>query len=123
MTTKEITKNILEFIHQNKSTNAKNLLLENFKTSPNERKRGAKVALEGIIVTYSKNKNIEYSDKEIKNMVKAINAMYKSISFDEFDRGFLDVWKENMKILRTDRKNEKSVIENPSEKEEHHKTT
>ena len=55
--------------------------------------------------------------KEIKKMVKAINGMSKSISVDEFDKGFLDVWKENMKILRANRKNEESVIENPTEKE------
>ena len=27
------------------------------------------------------------------------------------------IWKENMKILRANRKNEESVIENPTEKE------
>ena len=44
MTTKEITKSILEFISQNKSTDAKNLLVENFNTSLNDRKRVAKSA-------------------------------------------------------------------------------
>ena len=117
MTTKEITKSILEFISQNKSTDAKNLLVENFNTSLNDRKRGAKAALEGILYMHNKNKDHEYSDNEIKNIVKAINVMSKSISVDDFDKGFLDVWKENMKILRANRKNEESVIENPTEKE------
>tara|TARA_B100000949_G_C14191299_1_gene411869 strand:- start:345 stop:740 length:396 start_codon:yes stop_codon:yes gene_type:complete len=117
MATKELTRNILEFICQNKPTDAKNLLVENFNTSLNERKRGTKAALEGILYIHNKNKDLIYSDNEIKKMVKAINGMSKSISVDEFDKGFLDVWKENMKILRTNRKNEESVIENPTEKE------
>ena len=117
MATKELTRNILEFICQNKPTDAKNLLVENFNTSLNDRKRGAKAALEGILYMHNKNKDHEYSDNEIKNIVKAINVMSKSISVDDFDKGFLDVWKENMKILRTNRKNEESVIENPTEKE------
>ena len=117
MTTKEITKSILEFISQNKSTDAKNLLVENFNTSLNDRKRGAKSALEGILYMRNKNKDHEYSDNEIKNIVKAINVMSKSISVDDFDIGCLDVWKENMKILRANRKNEESVIEYPTEKE------
>ena len=117
MATKELTRNILEFICQNKPTDAKNLLVENFNTSLNERKRGTKAALEGILYIHNKNKDLIYSDNEIKKMVKAINGMSKSISVDEFDKGFLGVWKENMKILRTNRKNEESVIENPTEKE------
>ncbi len=108
-------------ILENRFSEAKIIVSENFENTTSERTRGARSAIEGIVSRYSTREagpllSAEYFPK----LKRTINEKCSSIWSDDYDKGYFSVWKELLKIApqTSDILNKKErVIENPGEKE------
>lgn len=126
MVTTEIIEQCFSLIIEKKFQDAKSTV-ENIRNTRSTRVLGAASALEGLIAMQSA-KPPQYPfdpQRDLPRFRRALNEKESSIWSDDFDKGYFSTWKKFLKYASEHGlfAQEQSVVQNPSEEEEHDKSS
>lgn len=121
MVTTEILEQCFSLIMEKKFQEAKELIVQSMGNTKSSRVRGTTSALEGLIsVQSAKPPTLPFDPNDTTKFRRMLSEKESSIWSDDFDKGYFSTWKKFVKFA-SDKGllSQQSVVENPSEKENH----
>lgn len=120
MVTNEIVEQCFTLIMEKKFQEAKARVARDMGNTKSSRVMGSASAIEGLISMQSaKPPTLPFDPHDVTKFKRMLYEKESSLWSDDFDKGYFATWKKFLKFADEKGLFEHSVVENPSEEEEH----